>query len=171
MDILYIIIKACIFISILLIFWFDNPIHAILCVVCHFLLISIFLFYFNVEFLAYMYILVYVGAVAIFFLFATMLLNINTTVGSAEPKLITIFYFIFIVAYLLKWVTISSLYQVHHFSVNRYTFDVEYSLNYAQSDYLLFSELYVDNFYLFFITSLILLITMVGAVGVCLKEN
>jgi len=118
-----------------------------------------------------MYVLVYVGAVAIFFLFATMLLNINTTIGGTATKLITIFYFIFIIVYLLKWVSISSLYQVHHFSTNKYMFDVEYSLNYIQSDYLLFSDLYVENFYLFFITSLILLITMVGTVGVCLKEN
>jgi len=75
-----------IFINFLLIFliltasfvvWVKNPLHSILLLTLIFLLSSILLFCLNVEFLALSFVIIYVGAIAILFLFIIMMLDIK----------------------------------------------------------------------------------------------
>jgi len=54
-----------------------NPIHSILFLVCVFLLSSILLFCLEVEFLGLSFVLIYVGAIAILFLFVVMMLDLK----------------------------------------------------------------------------------------------
>lgn len=54
-----------------------NPVESILFLIFSFYLAAILLFFFNVEFLGLTYIVVYVGAVAVLFLFIIMMLDIK----------------------------------------------------------------------------------------------
>jgi NADH-quinone oxidoreductase subunit J len=54
-----------------------NPIHSILFLVCVFMLSSILLFCLEIEFLGLSFILIYVGAIAILFLFVVMMLDLK----------------------------------------------------------------------------------------------
>jgi len=54
-----------------------NPIHSVLSLVCVFLLSSVLLIALEVEFLALSFVIIYVGAIAILFLFVVMMLDIK----------------------------------------------------------------------------------------------
>ena len=54
-----------------------NPIHSVLFLILTFCNASIVLFVFNLDFLALIFIMIYVGAIAILFLFIVMMLNIK----------------------------------------------------------------------------------------------
>jgi len=54
-----------------------NPVHSVLSLICIFLLSSILLISVNVEFLAISFVIIYVGAIAILFLFVVMMLDIK----------------------------------------------------------------------------------------------
>ena len=55
----------------------SNPVHSVLFLVFTIFNASLILFFFNVEFLALIFIIVYVGAIAVLFLFVIMMLNIK----------------------------------------------------------------------------------------------
>ena len=55
-----------------------NPIHSSLYLVCCFLNSAAILFLLGVDFLAFIFVIVYVGAIAVFFLLVIMMLNIKT---------------------------------------------------------------------------------------------
>lgn len=54
-----------------------NPLHSVLCLVFTFLSASILLFIFENEFLAFFFLIIYLGAIAILFLFVVMMLDIK----------------------------------------------------------------------------------------------
>jgi len=54
-----------------------NPIHSILFLVCVFIFSSVLLFCLEIEFLGLSFILIYVGAIAILFLFVVMMLDLK----------------------------------------------------------------------------------------------
>lgn len=69
----------------LLVFWFalapivlNNAVYAVLCFIAVFLLISGILLSLGIEFLAFVYAIVYIGAVAVLFLFVVMLLQVSS---------------------------------------------------------------------------------------------
>ena len=55
-----------------------NPIHSVLCLVLVFFNISGLLIILGVEFLALLFLIVYVGAIAVLFLFVVMMLDVKT---------------------------------------------------------------------------------------------
>lgn len=54
-----------------------NPIHSVLFLVTTFLSVSLLLFFFENEFLALFFLIIYLGAIAILFLFVVMMLDIK----------------------------------------------------------------------------------------------
>jgi NADH-quinone oxidoreductase subunit J len=54
-----------------------NPLHSVLCLVTSFLSSSMLLFLFENEFLALFFLIIYLGAIAILFLFVVMMLDIK----------------------------------------------------------------------------------------------
>lgn len=56
-----------------------NPLHSVLFLVASFLSSSIILFLFENEFLALFFLIIYLGAIAVLFLFVVMMLNIKYT--------------------------------------------------------------------------------------------
>jgi NADH-quinone oxidoreductase subunit J len=61
-----------------------NPIHSVLSLVCVFLISSILLLFLEAEFLALSFVIIYVGAIAILFLFVVMMLDIKIVDNSFD---------------------------------------------------------------------------------------
>ncbi len=55
-----------------------NPINSVISLIITFLIAAMILYLFNVEFLGTLFIIIYVGAIAVLFLFVIMMLNIKT---------------------------------------------------------------------------------------------
>lgn len=62
----------------------DNAVTAALFLILLAVTFSMFLFYLNVSFLAILYLAVYIGAVAVFFLFVVMMTDLNSPESSEE---------------------------------------------------------------------------------------
>jgi NADH:ubiquinone oxidoreductase subunit 6 (subunit J) len=56
----------------------NNAVYSVLCFIAVFLLISGILLSLGIEFLAFVYAIVYIGAVAVLFLFVVMLLQVSS---------------------------------------------------------------------------------------------
>jgi NADH:ubiquinone oxidoreductase subunit 6 (subunit J) len=83
-----------VFFGLVLVF-FQNPMYSILSLVGCILFSVIILFMYGIEFMSFVYLVVYIGAIAILFLFMIMMLNINT-INSLPNKSATISLFLYI---------------------------------------------------------------------------
>lgn len=78
-----------------------NPVHSVLSLICVFLCSSCLLLCLDAEFLAFSFIIIYVGAIAILFLFVVMMIDIKKTselnfgFGYRLLKLSVLIYFLF----------------------------------------------------------------------------
>jgi NADH-quinone oxidoreductase subunit J len=77
LNIHYLLLSHLIFSAVLVILA-ENPIHSIISLISAFCHASLTLFLFKVEFLGFCFLIVYVGAIAVLFLFVVMMLNIKT---------------------------------------------------------------------------------------------
>ena len=57
----------------------QNPVHSVLFLILSFIASSALLFFLEVEFIPFIFIVVYVGAIAVLFLFVVMMLDIKIT--------------------------------------------------------------------------------------------
>ena len=73
----YSLICAFLIIVCLFVFLADNPVHSVLFLILAFFNSSVLLFTLNIEFLGIILIIIYVGAIAVLFLFVVMMLNIK----------------------------------------------------------------------------------------------
>ena len=55
----------------------SNPIYALICLIIIFFSAAVFLLSINVNFLAMIYLIIYIGAIAILFLFVIMMFNLR----------------------------------------------------------------------------------------------
>lgn len=143
-----------------------NPIQSLLWLVLVFILAGFLLLELGAEFLAILLILVYVGAIAVLFLFVIMLLNIrkielhNYYINYLPILLfISLFFFleIFFIIFLKNNINTSelTLLNIDFFWIN----NLYYTSNIEVIGILLFDVYY----YYFFFLSLILLVALVGA--------
>jgi NADH-ubiquinone oxidoreductase chain 6 len=75
LDIFY----FCIILFGILIITTKNPIHSILYLIFLFSIIALYLIYLELDFIGLSYLIVYIGAVSILFLFILMLINVRTS--------------------------------------------------------------------------------------------
>ena len=64
-----------------------NPVHAVLFLVINFFSIAMFYLILSAQFIAFLQILVYAGAIMVLFLFVIMLLNLTGAIEDVEDKL------------------------------------------------------------------------------------
>ena len=64
----------------------ENPVHSVLFLILTFFNVSGLLLLLEVEFLAMVFLVVYVGAIAVLFLFVVMMLNINLEEIKSQVK-------------------------------------------------------------------------------------
>jgi len=87
MFVLHFLLNLATVISVILLYTTTHPIYSVLLLVLLFCEASATLFIFNIEFLSLTFIVVYVGAIAVLFLFVVMMLNIKTLQHSILKKL------------------------------------------------------------------------------------
>jgi len=150
-----------------------NPIHSILSLILVFCNVAGLLILLEVEFLAMMFLVVYVGAIAILFLFVVMMLNIKLVELQEN-----------VVRYLPIGSLIGFIFLIEVFLVLNQ--NLKPAPNYDASPQLInwYSEIenitnieaigeviYTHYFYLFLVASMVLLVSMIGAIVLTLHHR
>jgi NADH:ubiquinone oxidoreductase subunit 6 (subunit J) len=166
-SILFYLFSAIALIASIMVINSKNPVHSVLFLILVFCNSAGLFILLGVEFLAITFIIVYVGAIAILFLFVVMMLNIklvelNENMLRYLPigALIGII-FLFEIFLVLENNFISLNYKIDPQTIN-YIWDNKIT-SYTNIE-LIGNILYTNNFYLFLVASLILLVAMIGAI-------
>lgn len=180
-----------------------NPIISVLFLICLFGCVSIYLLLLNLHFLGLSYLIVYIGAVSILFLFILMLINIriselqNYTANSIPLGILILTSLIFIMFQLLPY-NIAILnnydniwnYKLYNYFLNKNYYPHNKSINFSDNEIQFItssnwdnnlieinhvssigSTLYTNYNIWLIITSFILLLAMIGAIIITLKDN
>lgn len=183
LQLFYLFLPLSIIGSSLLVILLPNPIYALLALIFVFLNTAVFLLSMNVQFLAFIYLIIYIGAIAILFLFVIMLFNLRSLQKSdlkiKDFSFLTIsfklyFFFglkFFMVIALDIWNLIE--YNSYLNNVAIYSkFDLQYFLTYVHWDILLFGNLFYTYYvYLFLVSGMILLTAMIGSIVLALSTS
>lgn len=143
----------------------SNPIHSVFWLVLVFLHSAGFLISLGFEFLGLMMVIIYVGAIAILFLFVIMMLDISqlkkiTPINNVIPLM----FVIFINVILNAWWILKGTEKIFY-----YWKPLNWSLNKFTQINLLGVNLYSEYSFPLLILSLLLLIAMVGAIVLTLE--
>ena len=160
-----------------------NPIYALICLILVFFSSALFLLSMNVQFLAMIYLIIYIGAIAILFLFVIMMFNLRQLQQqSTHMNDYSFFSMSFVLCFLvlykfyglfLNHITIYVQYDKYFSDFVRFQFDnLNYFLTYQQTDALLFGTLLYSYYsYLFLLSALILLTSMLGSIILALSTT
>jgi NADH-quinone oxidoreductase subunit J len=167
LTLLFVITSVSIFIS-------NNPVHSVLFLILSFCLAALILFMFEVEFLGLLFIMVYVGAVAILFLFVVMMINTKKIIRKDLSYLnyVTIIFFITIL-----FIKLSFTFNQVFFNQNDDNVIFQYfkpiTFEYLSNMEVLGQALYNNYNFIILIAGLILLIALIGCIRLTIdfKEN
>ena len=160
---LFFIISIIIITSSLLVILLKNPVHAVLFLILVFFNTAILFLFSNAEFLAMILLIVYIGAVAVLFLFVIMMLDINIT------KLRQTFLNYLPIGLFVGFIILLELiYVVTQSKLNFIKINSNQLLNNTE---LIGNVLYTDYFLLFQLSGLILLVAMIGAIYLTLRKR
>ena len=166
---LFFIVSIIIITSSLLVILSKNPIHSVLFLILVFFNTSILFLFSNAEFLAMVILIVYIGAVAVLFLFVIMMLDINIT------KLRQTFLNYLPIGLFVGFIILLELFYV--VSQSKLNFVQTSSIDNNISDKILDNTkiigniLYTDYFLLFQISGIILLVAMIGAIFLTIRKR
>jgi NADH:ubiquinone oxidoreductase subunit 6 (subunit J) len=167
----------------ILVITLSNPVYALVCLILVFFSTALFLLSIQVNFLALIYLIIYIGAIAILFLFVIMMFNLRELEKQStkinDYSFISIsfwFYFLIITKFyslLLDYIWTYIEYD-HYF--NEYfvlkKHSLTYYITYQYLDSLLFGTLlYTYYCYLFLVAALILLTAMLGSIILALSTT
>ena len=146
-----------------------NPVHSVLFLILSFVNTSALFVLLGAEFLAMILIVVYVGAVAVLFLFVVMMLDINFV--KLREGFLQYLPFGSLLGIVLL-IELGILFLSNNFMNNSYN-------NYSnlpkftdiENTKVLGNILYTEYFYLFQISGLILLVAMIGSIVLTLRER
>ena len=166
---LFSIVSIIIITSSLLVIISKNPVHSVLFLLLVFFNTSILFLFSNAEFLAMVILIVYIGAVAVLFLFVIMMLDINIT------KLRQTFLNYLPIGLFVGFIILLELFYV--VSQSKLNFVQTSSIDNNISDQILDNTkiigniLYTDYFLLFQISGIILLVAMIGAIFLTIRKR
>lgn len=160
------IITITIIISGILVIASPNPVHSVFHLIFVFIQMSIYYFTFGIEFMGIIFIIVYVGAIAILFLFVVMLLNIKLI----EMKEIII------------GLPIASIFGIGFIIIINKIMDRKISYNYdykawdnkliTEKNFKIIGEYLYNEYYVpVIIAAIVLLIATIGAVYLTMTEE
>ena len=155
-----------------------TPINSILCLCAILLLSTIILFLSQVEFLSYIFIMVYVGGIALLFLFVIIMLNLKLDYNKDKKKFRLLSGSTIIFFFVLKIQSLFTLYLSSHLSwvtsIDGFTStqDILKINHYLNNDVMNFGLfLYTHYFFNFLLVGVILLISMLGVLILSLNSN
>lgn len=160
-------------ISSFFVFGMVNPVQSLLWLVCVFICASLVLIEMGAEFIAILLILVYIGAIAVLFLFVIMLLNIRLIelnlfyINYRSIILFFSFFFLLQVFFVFFFNNINNTFVdyniINYFWLN----NLDFTSNIEVIGILLFKIFY----YYFFFLSLILLVALLGTLVLLVSKN
>lgn len=140
-----------------------NPVHSIFALILAFINISIILIMMGMEYLGFLFMIVYVGAIAILFLFVVMMLNIRLVEIMDNATRYVPAGFTIGIVFLLKLLIITDkdvLYVSEGSSIR------DWLNTTVLGDYL-----FTHGFIYFIIASIVLLVSMIGAIVLTLYHE
>ena len=166
---LFFIVSIIIITSSLLVILSKNPIHSVLFLILVFFNTAILFLFSGAEFLAMILLIVYIGAVAVLFLFVIMMLDINTAKlrqGFLNYLPIGLFVGFIILLELLYVISQSKLIVLtKNITENKITNEI------FENTKIIGNVLYTDYFLLFQLSGIILLVAMIGAILLTLRKR
>lgn len=154
----------------LLVITSKNTVQSVLYLILVFLLCSLLFIYLGADFIGLIILIVYIGAIAVLFLFVVMMLNIrlleNAFSFSIYIPIIVFLSLIFIFQIIYFFFNIFNIIEVNNLA---YYFDWNFSNSVQISSIgeLLFNKLYI----LFISAAILLFIAMVGAIILTMDED
>lgn len=143
-----------------------NPVHSALFLVCAFLNSALILFLLGADFLGFVFILVYIGAIAIFLLLVIMMLNIKADPASLHflkyGPLSFFICFIFIFEFLTPFISDTTLINFQPFSTKFYWATIR-TIELSENCQIFGQLLYTHYFIFFLMVGLILLVALFGS--------
>lgn len=147
----------------------NNPIHSVFWLILAFINAAFLLLLLGLEFLPILFCIVYAGAIGIMFLFVVMLLNIKLVeISENATRYLPIGVIIgFIFLYQIYFVFTS---EVTNYGTSWEVYDFS-SLVQISNIEQMGQVLYTDYFLYFLVSSLVLLVAMIGAIVLCLYHE
>ena len=146
-----------------------NPVHSVLFLILSFVNTSALFVLLGAEFLAMILVVVYVGAVAVLFLFVVMMLDINF-IKLREGFLQYLPFGVLLG--LVLFIELGMLFYTNNFSEkNIVDFSSLPKFSEEENTQDLGNVLYTNYFYLFQISGVILLVAMIGSIVLTLRER
>ena len=167
-TLLFFVVSSVIIISSLLVVLCKNPIHSVLFLILVFFNSAILFILSNAEFLAMILLIVYIGAVAVLFLFVIMMLDIN--IAKLRKVFLNYLPIGLLVGFIifLELIFILSKSNLKIFNQNN---NSENSQTVLTNTKIIGNILYTEYFLLFQLSGLILLVAMIGAIFLTLRKR
>lgn len=159
------IFAAIVTVSALAVIMAKNPVHSVLWLILTFFTAAGLFVLVGAEFLAMLLVVVYVGAVAVLFLFVVMMLDVDFV----ELKQGTLRYWPFAVLIGLAFIAEIALASFARGSSQNNTFDASPGAD--TNAEAIGQVMYTDYFLLFQMAGLVLLVAMIGAIVLTLRER
>ena len=151
-------------VSSIMVIGFKNPVHSVFSLILTFCISSCLLLSINIDFLAMIFIVVYVGAIAVLFLFVVMMLNIKLVQFTESIIRYIPFGIILWIIFVNEIYLINFKYKLITNVQNDW---INYFIN-SDAIVLIGEILYTNYIHLFVLAGLILLIAMVGTINITL---
>lgn len=167
-SLLYLMFTSCLLISATAVVFMRTPVHSLLLLIMAFFNAAGLFLVWGAEFLAMIMIIVYVGAVAVLFLFVIMMIN------TGEQKLRFTFSkytgFSAFLSFVLFLELICAMYpsQVWEKSLDIIAFPIPTNIS---NTHAIGNVLYTHYFYIFQMSGILLLVAMIGAILLTLGER
>jgi len=163
------IFSAILIFSSLMVIVSKNPVYSVLYLILCFFNAAIIFLISNAEFLAMTLLIVYVGAVAVLFLFVVMMLNINIVKIKEGFLKYLPFGIMLILIFLAELIFVFSEIDIVPLNTAKINMTTLYDSGFSNTKMLgLF--LYTDYFIIFQISSIVLLVAMIGAIVLAFRK-
>lgn len=151
----------------LFVFLAENPVHSVLFLILTFFNSSAILLLLNAEFLALIFIIIYVGAIAVLFLFVVMMLNIKvaTTSNTFKPLI----FLVSIVLIIQLFLFLEKSFTSWNFQSGDFFQDLGLIFDITNNIEVIGQTLYNSFIIPFLLAGLILLVAMIGAINLTLN--
>lgn len=152
-----------------------NPINSVIFLILTFCIAASILFLFSVEFLGITFVIIYVGAVAVLFLFVVMMINVKQEESAGSLKM-SFFFKMFLSSVVCSLVSVLLLFTFLNIFSSQDLFLVKYDNMQIIFDSLSNIDVLGQSLYNYFLSSfliagLILFIALLGSVLLTLRFN
>lgn len=167
-DILFLLISVCSIFASLMVIFNKNPLHSILFLILVFANMSLLLLIQKIEFLSLIILMVYIGAIAVLFLFVIYMLNIKiielNEVNNSYLLGISLIFFIIIFEFFINFMFSNTDNFNVAYTANLFVVDWSNIFYHLSNIKIIGINLYFANYFLFIIISVILLLAMIGSI-------